>query len=60
MGRITLDLDMVVYLKHYGEDFQSSGHLYLVRLLGKEAEYRNEMFRKMAERGIASAYSPHG
>ena len=53
MGRITLDLDMVVYLKHYGEDFQSSGHLYLVRLLAKDAEYRNEVIRKMAERGIA-------
>lgn len=45
MGRINLDLDMVVYLKHYGEGFQSSGHLYLVRLLGKDAEYRNEMIR---------------
>ena len=48
-----LNLDRVAYLKHYGEDFQSSGHLYLVRLLGKDAEYRNEVIRKMAERGIA-------
>ena len=43
----------VQVLNHYGEDFQSSGHLYLVRLLGKDAEYRNEVIRKMAERGIA-------
>ena len=43
----------VEYLKHYGEDFQSSGHLYLVRLCGKDATYRNEVIRKMAERGIA-------
>ena len=48
-----LNLDRVAYLKHYGEDFQSSGHLYLVRLLGKDAEYRNEVIRQMAERGIA-------
>ena len=43
----------VQVLNHYGEDHQSSGHLYLVRLLGKDAEYRNEVIRKMAERGIA-------
>ena len=43
----------VQVLNHYGDDHQSSGHLYLVRLLGKDAEYRNEVIRKMAERGIA-------
>ena len=43
----------VQVLNHYGNDHQSSGHLYLVRLLGKDAEYRNEVIRKMAERGIA-------
>lgn len=43
----------VQVLNHYGADHQSSGHLYLVRLLGKDAEYRNEVICKMAERGIA-------
>lgn len=43
----------VQVLKHYGENHQSSGHLYLVRLLGKDAEFRNEVIRKMAEKGIA-------
>ena len=43
----------VQVLNHYGEDHQSSGHLYLVRLLGKDSAYRNEVIRKMAERGIA-------
>lgn len=43
----------VQVLKHYDDDHQSSGHLYLVRLLGKDAESRNEVIRKMAERGIA-------
>ena len=38
---------------HYGEDHQSSGHLYLVRLLGKDSTFRNEVIRQMAERGIA-------
>ena len=43
----------VQVLNHYGADYQSSGHLYLVRLLDKDAQYRNEVIRKMAERGIA-------
>lgn len=43
----------VQVLNHYVDDHQSSGHLYLVRLLGKDCEYRNEVIRKMAERGIA-------
>ena len=43
----------VQVLNHYGDDHQSSGHLYLVRLLGKDSSYRNEVIRKMAERGIA-------
>ena len=41
-------------LKHYGKDHASSGHLYLVRLLGKDANYRNEVIEKMAENGIAT------
>lgn len=40
-------------LTHIGKDFISSGHLYLVRLLGKDAEYRNRVIEQMAERGIA-------
>ena len=43
----------VQVLNHYGERHQSSGHLYLVRLLGKGAAFRDEVIRKMAERGIA-------
>lgn len=43
----------VQVLEHYGIDHKSSGHLYLVRLLGKDVEYRNEVIVKMAERGIA-------
>lgn len=43
----------VQVLNHYGDDHCSSGHLYLVRLLGKDSDFRNEVIIKMAERGIA-------
>jgi dTDP-4-amino-4,6-dideoxygalactose transaminase len=43
----------VQILNHYGDDYSSSGHLYLVRLLGKNKEYRNKVIEQMAERGIA-------
>ncbi|MBP3451250.1 MAG: DegT/DnrJ/EryC1/StrS family aminotransferase [Agathobacter sp.] len=40
-------------LEHYGEDFASSGHLYLVRVPGISVEQRNDIIVKMAERGIS-------
>lgn len=43
----------VQILDHYGTDHSSSGHLYLVRMLGKDVDYRNDVIVKMAERGIA-------
>ena len=43
----------VQVLNHYGVNHSSSGHLYLVRLLGKTVEERNDVITKMAERGIA-------
>lgn len=43
----------VEVLDHYGDDHASSGHLYLVRLLGKDVEYRNEVIIEMARREIA-------
>ncbi|WP_455962612.1 DegT/DnrJ/EryC1/StrS family aminotransferase [Bacteroides bouchesdurhonensis] len=43
----------VQVLNHYGDNYSSSGHLYLVRLLGKTMEQRNEVISQMAERGIA-------
>ena len=43
----------VQVLNHYGDGYSSSGHLYLVRMLGKEEEYRNAVIERMAERGIA-------
>ncbi len=44
----------VEVLRHYTDKYVSSGHLYLVRLAGKDAEYRNRFIEKMAERGAAT------
>ena len=44
----------VTFLQHYGDDFASSGHLYLVRVNGKTREECNQVINKMAERGIAT------
>lgn len=43
----------VEVLNHYSETHASSGHLFLVRLLGKSIEQRNEVITRMAECGIA-------
>ena len=40
-------------LKHYGDDYESSGHLYITRVPGITTEQRNEIIIKMAELGIA-------
>ena len=44
----------VSVLDHYGADHQSSGHLYLVRLPGKNREETNAVMAAMAGRGIAT------
>ena len=43
----------VSLMQHYGEDFESSGHLYLVRLVGRTRGDVNCVIERMAERGIA-------
>ena len=43
----------VQVLNHFSDTHSSSGHLYLVRLLGKDEAYRNKVIEAMAERGIA-------
>lgn len=47
------DCDVQV-LDHYNDEHVSSGHLYLVRLLGRDSEYRNNVITEMAKREIAS------
>ena len=40
-------------LEHYGENHESSGHLYLTRLSGRDESFRNGVIERMAEREIA-------
>ena len=44
----------VKHLVHYGENFASSGHLYLTRIPGASDEQRREIIIKLAEHGIAT------
>ena len=39
---------------HYGKDFSSSGHLYLMRVDGIDEKQRNAIIVKMAEKGVAT------
>ena len=50
----TLKDENVSLLSHYTDDYISSGHLYLVRLTGRDSNDRNQVINKMAERGIAT------
>ena len=43
----------VSVLDHYNYSYQSSGHLYLARLSGKDSSFRNSVITEMANRGIA-------
>ena len=45
------DLNVEV-LDHYNVNQISNGHLYCVRLLGKDVDYRNEVIQEMARREI--------
>ena len=44
----------IFHLNHYGEDYSSSGHLYLIRLPGADAERRNKIIERLARRGVAT------
>lgn len=44
----------VTLMQHYGQGFESNGHLYMVRLVGYNREETNHVIEKMAERGIAT------
>ena len=53
MYNSVLKNENVAILNHYTDSYSSSGHLYIVRLLGKDSEFRNQLLRQMGERGIA-------
>lgn len=48
------NVEGVEVLKHFTNEYTSSGHLYLVKLVGKDSEFRNEVIIKMAEAGIST------
>ena len=49
-----LDQLGILHLKHSGEDFQGSGHLYLSRIPRADETTRNAIITKLAEQGIAT------
>lgn len=44
----------IMHLHHYGENFASSGHLYLTRIPGINDEQRREIITKLAEKGVST------
>lgn len=44
----------VTHLEHFDEINVSSGHLYLVRLTGKDRKFTNQFITAMAEKGVAT------
>lgn len=49
-----LDTKNIQFLKHYSEKRESSGHLYLIRIIGISEDKRNLIIDEMAKRGIAT------
>ena len=49
-----LNKNNINILKHYEQERESSGHLYLTRVSGISAEERNLIIKKMAEKGIST------
>ena len=44
----------VAVLRHFDKKYKSSGHLYLVRLDGKNEAQRNKLIELMAQKGVAT------
>lgn len=44
----------VTPMNHYDDKHHSCGHLYLLRLNGKDEAFRNDVITKMAEKGVSS------
>ena len=41
-------------MRHYSEDFSSSGHIYMYRLLGRDEDFRNRLICRMADKGVST------
>lgn len=44
----------IEHLDHYTDSYTSSGHLYVIRLIGKTREEANAFITRMAEEGVAT------
>lgn len=44
----------VTPMNHYDHGYASSGHLYLLRLNGKDEAFRNDVITKMADKGVST------
>lgn len=53
-SRLETDPEVVTTLHHLEPSHESSGHLYIVRLRGKDEAFRNQLIQCMAERGVAT------
>lgn len=51
--KLLSELDVTI-MNHYNSIYQSCGHLYLIRLNGKDETFRNDVIAKMAELGVLS------
>ena len=49
-----MDETGIVHMRHYDENYSSSGHLYLTRVPGIGEKERGEIIEKMAARGIST------
>lgn len=49
-----IESDRVHILEHFTEDYQSSGHLMIVRVDGYDVEQRNALITAMAEDGVST------
>lgn len=49
-----VDSKKISITKHYTDEYQSSGHLYCIRLLGKTREEANKFITAMADFGVAT------
>ena len=52
--KLLKNCDGIEVLTHFTEDYESSGHLYLVRLIGKNTEFRNKVIEEMGKIGVAT------
>lgn len=46
----------IMPLRHFDDESRSSGHLYLLRILGLKTKDRNYLITRLAEKGIAANF----